>query len=318
MVVISVARFTEIQTFIRNYNGLFVNCNLELEAKFPEYSPDTLGSIVAKEVIQRVKSNHYNLTAKAGSMVEQFKTIAKQTSTAHDILQKMAIEWRVPSTVLYKRNAHDILQKMAIEWRVPSTVLCRIFLTKFYPDALKLEINEMLRMPDLISDSLLALNVSYCLYSEIMDGPITDLVRRFIGVEYEVRLKKMAREAGMVFYDEGDLRRTGYDKTPDLKMAVPFMYRGQVINWIESKASFGDMDSHKRYVKDQLSSYGNRFGPGIVIYWFGYVESIAECPENGNYVIVTDGFPGKDEMEFLTFNLPVLEEEEQKKHGDGS
>ncbi|XP_050075234.1 CDAN1-interacting nuclease 1 [Anopheles maculipalpis] len=295
MVVISVAKFAEIQTFIRNYSGLFVNCNLELESKFPEYTSDTLGSIVAKEVIQRVKSNHSKLTARAASMVKEFQTIAKKPSAAH-----------------------DVLQQMAIEWRVPSTVLCRIFLAKFYPDVSKSEINEMLRMPDLIPDSLLAVNVSYCLYSEIMDGPITDLVRRFIGEEYEVRLKKMAREAGMVFYDEGDLRRTGYDKTPDLKMAVPFMYRGQVINWIESKASFGDVDSHKRYVKDQLSSYGNRFGPGIVIYWFGYVESIEDCPENGKCVIVTDAFPDKDEMEFLSFNLPVLEEEDPQKYGASS
>ncbi|XP_052896336.1 CDAN1-interacting nuclease 1 [Anopheles moucheti] len=292
MVVISVSRFTEIQNFIRNYNGLYINCNLELEAKFPEYSSDTLGSIIGKEVIQRVKSNHSKITARAASLVKEYQTTAKQTL------------------------AHDVLQKMAIEWRIPSMVLCRILLAKCFPDVSKAEINEMMRMPDLIPDSLLAVNVSYCLYSETMDGPITDLVRRFIGEEYEVRLKKMAREAGMVFYDEGDLRRTGYDKTPDLKMAVPFMFRGQVVNWIESKASFGDMDSHKRYVKDQLSSYGNRFGPGIVIYWFGYLESIAECPENGNYVIVTDGFPTEDEMEFIKFNLPIFEEETQQRDGD--
>uniref|UniRef100_A0A182WB12 CDAN1-interacting nuclease 1 n=1 Tax=Anopheles minimus TaxID=112268 RepID=A0A182WB12_9DIPT len=292
MVVISVSRFTEIQNFIRNYHGLFINCNLELEAKFPEYSSDTLGSIIGKEVIQRVKSNHSKINAKASSLVKEYHTIANETL------------------------AHDVLQKMAIEWRIPSMVLCRILLGNFFPDALKSEINEMMRTPDLIPNSLLAVNVSYCLYSETMDGPITDLVRRFIGEEYEVRLKKMAREAGMVFYDEGDLRRTGYDKTPDLKMAVPFMYRGQVVNWIESKASFGDMDSHKRYVKDQLSSYGNRFGPGIVIYWFGYVETVADCPENGNYVIVTDGFPDKDDMEFLNFDLPTFEEETQCRDGD--
>ncbi|XP_049294997.1 CDAN1-interacting nuclease 1 [Anopheles funestus] len=287
MVVISVSRFTEIQNFIRNYNGLFVNCNLELEAKFPEYSSDTLGSIIGKEVLQRVKSNHSKINARAASLIKEYQSIAKQTL------------------------AHDVLQKMAIQLRIPSMVLCRILLGKCFPEASKSEISEMMRMPDLIPDSLLAVNVSYCLYSETMDGPITDLVRRFIGEEYEVRLKKMARETGMVFYDEGDLRRTGYDKTPDLKMAVPFMFRGQVINWIESKASFGDMDSHKRYVKDQLSSYGNRFGPGIVIYWFGYLESIVDCPENGNYVIVTDGFPAKDEMEFIKFDLPAFEEETQ-------
>uniref|UniRef100_A0A2C9GV81 CDAN1-interacting nuclease 1 n=1 Tax=Anopheles dirus TaxID=7168 RepID=A0A2C9GV81_9DIPT len=292
MVVVSVERFTEIQNFIRNYNGMYIDCNAELESAFPEYSPDTLGSIVAKEVVQRVKANHAKISSKASALVKEYQTAAKQTS------------------------AHDILQKMAITQCVPSMVVCRIVLGNIYQSASRTEVAEMLRMPDLIGDSLLAVNVSYCLYSENMDGPMTDLVRRFIGEEYEVRLKKMAREAGMVFYDEGDLRRTGYDKTPDLKMAVPFLFRGQVVNWIESKASFGDMDSHKRYIKDQLASYGNRFGPGIVIYWFGYLESIAKCPENGKDVIVTDGFPAQDEMVFLKFNLPVFETEAPKNNSD--
>lgn len=33
------------------------------------------------------------------------------------------------------------------------------------------------------------------------------MVRYSIGEEYEVKLKKMARDAGLTFYDEGDLRR---------------------------------------------------------------------------------------------------------------
>uniref|UniRef100_A0A182QCF2 CDAN1-interacting nuclease 1 n=1 Tax=Anopheles farauti TaxID=69004 RepID=A0A182QCF2_9DIPT len=292
MVVISIERFAEIQNSIRNYNGLYIDCIAALESAFPEYSSDTLGSIIAKEVVQRVKTNHSKISSKASALMKEYQTAAKQTM------------------------AHDIIQKMAIKQRVPSMVLCRIVLGTMYQGTSRSEIAEMLRMPDLISDSLLAVNVSYCLYSENMDGPMTDLVRRFIGEEYEVRLKKMAREAGMVFYDEGDLRRTGYDKTPDLKMAVPFMYRGHVINWIESKASFGDMDSHKRHVKDQLASYANRFGPGLVIYWFGYLETIADCPENGNDVIVTDGFPAQDEMEFLKFNLPVFEDVALKTDSD--
>uniref|UniRef100_A0AAG5D6N6 CDAN1-interacting nuclease 1 n=1 Tax=Anopheles atroparvus TaxID=41427 RepID=A0AAG5D6N6_ANOAO len=280
MVVISTKRYTEIQNFIRNYNGLSIDCNQELGLKFPEYSPDTLGSILAKEVLQRVKTNHSKITAKAGLLVKDYQTLAHQT------------------------KAHDILLKMSIKLRVPSLVLCRIFLTKMYHTATRAEIAEMLRLPDVIGDSLLAVNVSYCLYNEIMDGQITDAIRRCVGEEYEVRLKKLAREAGMVFYDERDLRRTGYDKTPDLKLAIPFLFRGLVINWIESKASFGDVDSHRRYIKDQLASYGNRFGPGIVIYWFGYVDSIADCSENGNYVIVTDSFPEHGDMEFLKFNFP--------------
>lgn len=72
------------------------------------------------------------------------------------------------------------------------------------------------------------------------------------------QLKQMATEAGMHYYDENDLRRLGYDKTPDIKMILPFLYKGQVINWIESKADFGDIKTHKFNIQQQLNSYCNR------------------------------------------------------------
>lgn len=112
-------------------------------------------------------------------------------------------------------------------------------------------------------------------------------------------MKRKAKAVGLEFYDEGDLRRTGYDKTPDLKLALPCLFRGVPIQWIESKASFGDLDSHRKYIRDQLSSYGNRFGAGIVIYWFGYLETSATCAENGDSIIVTDHFPAAEELELL-------------------
>lgn len=127
----------------------------------------------------------------------------------------------------------------------------------------------MLKNPNLIADNLLALNVSTCLYNDDRDGPISDLIRQCIGEEYEVRLKQLATAAGMEYCDENDLRREGYDKTPDLKMAVPFMYRGEVVNWIESKASFGDMESHQQYLQNQLISYGNRFVLLFLVFFAG-------------------------------------------------
>lgn len=125
------------------------------------------------------------------------------------------------------------------------------------------------------------------------------MVRFTVGEEYEVKLKKLAREAGLIFYDEGDLRRDGFDKTPDLLLAVQCLYKNTIINWIESKASFGDSDSHARYLQDQLQSYSNRFGPGIVIYWFGFQEEIISSPKNN--LIILDDFPSNNEFEKMTF-----------------
>lgn len=124
------------------------------------------------------------------------------------------------------------------------------------------------------------------------------MVRYSIGEEYETKLKKMARNAGLTFYDEGDLRRDGFDKTPDLLLAVQCLYKNTIINWIESKASFGDCDTHTKYLKEQLKCYENRFGSGIVIYWFGFQAEVLDN-KNSNLIILDD-FPASEHLR--TFN----------------
>lgn len=116
------------------------------------------------------------------------------------------------------------------------------------------------------------------------------------------QLKKFAKDAGILYYDENDLRRTGFDKTPDLKLAVPCLFRGRIIHWIESKAVFADYKTHQKYIKEQLSSYSNRFGTGVVIYWHGYQDIVETCEDNNNLIIVMDSFPDVSEFELLKFN----------------
>lgn len=280
MVILNYEQYSEIQQFINKFRGLSIDCNRELLKKFPQHSPETLGSILSREVQQRLRQSHGKISARGEDLLAEYNRKVKSTGQL------------------------DVLLRMSVSLRIPPLSLCRIILLRKYTDKTRSNVGNMIKNPDLIPDSILGANVSYCLYNENMEGPITDTIRRCIGEEYEVKLKQMARDMGMVFFDEGDLRRTGYDKTPDLKLAIPCMYKGRVVNWIESKASFGDMDSHLKYVRDQLISYGNRFGSGIVIYWFGYLDMIADCAENEDCVTVVDRFPGPEEFEFLKFNIP--------------
>lgn len=79
-----------------------------------------------------------------------------------------------------------------------------------------------------------------------------------VGQQYEIRLHRHLENLGVAFKDEECLRRYGYDKTPDIKLDVPVSVNGFIINWIESKALFGEEEAHKWYMKDQYSSYWNR------------------------------------------------------------
>jgi hypothetical protein len=47
------------------------------------------------------------------------------------------------------------------------------------------------------------------------------------------------------------------------------------VHWIDSKASFGDDRTHTQQMEGQYATYVNRYGPGCVIYWFGYISDLA-------------------------------------------
>ncbi|CAM9556872.1 unnamed protein product [Phaeothamnion confervicola] len=85
---------------------------------------------------------------------------------------------------------------------------------------------------------------------------------------------------GICFETEGDLRARGAYRTPDARLLVPVAVRSaetckwHVVNWIDSKAMFGDPETFRRDHFAQLVSYVNRYGPGMVIYWLDLAESL--------------------------------------------
>lgn len=134
-------------------------------------------------------------------------------------------------------------------------------------------------------------------------APYMDRIRTIAGLEYEYRLQRELQAAKILFEVEDDLRGLGYSKTPDALLTFPISIsleeyddEPHVIRWIDSKAMFGDYKTHCEDHKDQFASYVNRFGEGLVIYWFGYDQSVAMA-HKGVYVV--NDFPRLGRIEKL-------------------
>jgi hypothetical protein len=107
---------------------------------------------------------------------------------------------------------------------------------------------------------------------------------------------------GIAFESEKELQQRGYAKTPDVHLPVPIgvhvtdPHTGQtavkIIHWIDSKAMYGDAETHHSHNRPQMEAYVNRFGPGLVIYWFGLHPALLQS--DIAHVLVSDCFPHPD------------------------
>uniref|UniRef100_A0A8B9QJJ1 CDAN1-interacting nuclease 1 n=1 Tax=Apteryx owenii TaxID=8824 RepID=A0A8B9QJJ1_APTOW len=146
----------------------------------------------------------------------------------------------------------------------------------------------MLRDPSQIPDGVLANQVYQCTVNDCCYGPLVDCIKHAIGHEHEVLLREMLLEKNLSFIEL--LKAIEFDFQSSLLFsAVALAVEGHIIHWIESKASFGDESSHQAYLQDQFWSYWNRFGPGLVIYWYGFIEELDCHRERG--ILLKDCFP---------------------------
>ena len=72
-------------------------------------------------------------------------------------------------------------------------------------------------------------------------------------------------------YFLGEQNAIQLTKTPDTLLTTDIIVDGFVIKWVESKALFGSSEALEEHFKTQLLPYNSRYGPGLVIYWFGFV-----------------------------------------------
>lgn len=255
----------------------------DIYTKFSEFSQKTLASIYSQEYQKKMKRIH----------------------SKHHVSEKMdEYYYRYCEESQHRTHQHVILHLARMTGLSPS-LMARIILerhlmyTKYNGQAVpKSVVTQMLKDTSQIEDPLLALEIDMCSTADCVYGPIADTIKLSLGHEKEDFLKRKLDELGLPYQGEDQLRAKGYDKTPDTILQVPIAVDGCVVNWIESKALFGDPANHAAYLKDQFWSYWNRFGAGLVIYWFDFVEELDVHREKG--ILLMDRFP-EDFVTITTF-----------------
>nr|CAG4644144.1 EOG090X0A0V [Lepidurus arcticus] len=256
-------------------------------------------------------------------LVQEFSEAPKETlsSIANLVIQRRTkrlhhrFRTRDSMEMLYTRQGvtngdePGVLLRIADDTGLTPALLARFILEFHYENAVSKNVEEsnssvtrnlvttLTKNTHGIEDGDLALEIYMCNLQDDFYGPYSEAVKAGIGHEYEQKLCRILRQHNVPFCDENDLRNRGYDKTPDVKLDVPIAVDGFVVNWIECKAVFGDPDVHSDYLRDQLWSYWNRFGSGMVIYWFGFVEGLDSGKEKG--ILVRDSFPSVGSITFM-------------------
>nr|CAG4646434.1 EOG090X0A0V [Macrothrix elegans] len=244
-----------------------------LHTHFPQISKQTLRCIVAQELQKRMKFSHGKLTTH-DAVEEMYNRYLNSVSTGEEpgVMLQLSDESGLSPALV----ARTIIERhyQGFEKSKPSRQL----------------ITNLIKNTCLMEDRDLALESYLCLLEDDEYGPFSEAMKQSLGQEYEILLCLQLESLKITFLHEDHLRMKGYDKTPDIKLEIPIAIDGQVINWIESKALFGDEEVHQGYLKDQLFSYWNRFGPGLVIYWFGYIEQLEKMHQN-RVILVRDSLP---------------------------
>jgi len=138
----------------------------------------------------------------------------------------------------------------------------------------KKDIKNFLNCPDLIPDERIKEEIKKAIEVDISYSPESSKIQRENGKKGEEMLKTYLEQREIQFLREDDLRKLGSVKTPDFLLNKVIKIRGRRVFWFESKASFCDYIEFKQDYNKQLKHYISLFGPGIVVYWKGYIDDI--------------------------------------------
>ncbi|XP_077945711.1 CDAN1-interacting nuclease 1 isoform X2 [Gasterosteus aculeatus] len=271
-------------------------CMKTLKERFPKflYRPPLANASPCSACSSRNRTASHSQSTLLSIFSLEYQKRTKRTFSRHHAPEVIDGHYQRYLSGAKAHPAAPVLLELANKADLSPALMARIILERFLqgPEGempSKTVLNSMLKEPSLIPDPILAKNIYQCTINDCCYGPLVDCIKHAIGQEHEVLLCDKLKERNLSFLDENQLRVMGYDKTPDIILEVPIAVEGHIVHWIESKASFGDDHSHRTYLNEQFWSYWNRFGPGLVIYWYGFIEEL-DCQRDRG-ILLKDGFP---------------------------
>lgn len=224
--------------------------------------------------------------------------------TLFGILEQLNTRHQIKNSFLIKQQGHRFVEMydsgrplvdIARHFNLSPTFVARKVIELLQKVDRK-SITRLMQDPSKIADERLRRELERCIELDHWSGPWHDRRRHVVGLKYEHLLLDELRNLGLEFESEDDLRNRGCYKTPDVLLRVPVAFRGNVVRWIDSKAKFADVTTLNRDYKSSIMSYVGRYGPGMVIYWFGAVEDGKSRMGTDSNVLIVEEFPREVEM----------------------
>ncbi|MBW6518642.1 MAG: C15orf41 family protein [ANME-2 cluster archaeon] len=239
-----------VKTYQRIYQELESHDDISTVSKKYSVSISTISSISHQKTVRNVKKYHSRVVQKAPLMVRS---------------------WHKGKTIL----------ELARQNRFPPVLIASIILKE-----MGLKSKSVIKNPAILSNKRLKEEVIQAIVHDMDFSPQGHEVQSRLGDLGEELIHNWLTDHDLDFLTESDLNKELNAKTPDFLLKNSIDIDGSTVNWIESKAVFADETEHNRYQKKQLGFYEELFGPGMVVYWYGYLDTISP----NNYLIVDHTF----------------------------
>lgn len=134
-------------------------------------------------------------------------------------------------------------------------------------------VRQILRDPGCLENPRLAGEILQALRKDPIYSPQGVKTQEERGRRVEKLVADWLTKSKISFITQREAEKMNMVKTPDFIVKSDFEIMGEKIFWLESKASFGDPPEIRRGYIKQFKPYIEIFGPGMVIYWYGFVKN---------------------------------------------